>query len=98
VIKIIVRIIIALLMLAIFASAANLVWIRHQNLLLFIELQNLQKERDKLNVEWRKLQLEQSTWAQHNRIEKIAREQLRMFVPDIKDIIVIKKEDNTNRE
>jgi len=90
VIKIIVRFIIALLMLAIFASAANLVWIRHQNLLLFIELQNLQKERDKLNLEWGKLQLEQSTWAQHSRVEKIAREQLKMFVPDIEDIVVIK--------
>ena len=82
--------IIALLMLASFASAVNLVWVRHQNLLLFIELQTLQKERDRLNVEWGKLQLEQSTWSQHSRIEKIARERLKMFVPDIKDIIVIK--------
>jgi len=98
VIKIIARIILALLMGAIFASANNLVWVRHQNLLLFIELQNLQKERDKLNVEWGKLQLEQSTWSQHSRIEKIAKKQLKMFVPDIKDIIVIKKENSTNNE
>ncbi len=34
-----------------------------------------------LEVEWGQLQLEQSTWAAHARIEKIARERLGMKVP-----------------
>lgn len=87
------RIFVTLLMCAVFVSAAYVVKVRHQNLILFIELQNLQKERDNLNVEWSKLQLEQSTWAQHSRIEEIASEKFKMFMPDIKDIIVIKAEE-----
>jgi cell division protein FtsL len=35
------------------------------------------------------LQLEQSTWAMHARIEKIARERLRMGVPDAKRTQVV---------
>jgi cell division protein FtsL len=34
-----------------------------------------------LEVEWGQLQLEQSTWAGHARIEKAARERLRMITP-----------------
>jgi cell division protein FtsL len=88
------RFFIALLMCAVFISAAYVVKIRHHNLILFIELQNLRKERDNLNVEWSKLQLEHSTWAQHSRIEEIANEKFKMFMPDIKDIIVIKAEES----
>jgi cell division protein FtsL len=34
-----------------------------------------------IDIEWGQLQLEQSTWAMHARIEKIAAQTLRMRVP-----------------
>jgi cell division protein FtsL len=43
-------------------------------------------------VEWGQLQLEQSTWATHARIEKIAARTLQMRVPDAKRIQVITPE------
>lgn len=49
---------------------------------LFIELQQEQQEARQLDVEWGQLQLEQSTWAMHSRIEKIATKYLQMHVPD----------------
>ncbi len=34
-----------------------------------------------LDVEWGQLQLEQSTWATHTRVEQIARDKLGMHAP-----------------
>ena len=43
----------------------------------FIELQRLTVERDELDIEWGQLQLEQSTWGTHGRVERVARDDLR---------------------
>lgn len=53
----------------------------HRARKLFVELENDQKRMRDLEVEWSQLQLEQSTWASHARIEKIAREKLGMHPP-----------------
>ncbi len=47
----------------------------------FVELEREQNRMHDLDVEWGQLQLEQSTWAAHARIEKIAREKLGMKAP-----------------
>jgi cell division protein FtsL len=69
--------------------ALAVVTARHQARKLFIELQAVQKQSRDLDVEWGRLQLEQSTWAMHSRIEQIAGGQLHMSVPDPKKIRVI---------
>ena len=43
----------------------------------FNELQQLTRERDELDIEWGQLQLEQSTWATHGRVESVARDDLK---------------------
>ena len=60
------------LALLLFASSLGVVFSTHQARRLFVESQGLQKVRDELNTQWGRLQLEQSTWATHGRIEKIA--------------------------
>ena len=76
------------LLIAVFISALLLVVIRHNNQQAFIQLYELQQQRDELITQWGQLQLEQSTWAQHHRIETIAHQQLNMIIPQ--NIIVIK--------
>lgn len=71
------------------ASALTVVWARHESRVLFVELQGLQAERDRLNVEWGRLQLEQSAWATKGRIERIAREDLSMQRPSDVEIVVV---------
>lgn len=71
------------------ASALTVVWARHESRVLFVELQDLQAERDRLNVEWGRLQLEQSAWATKGRIERIAREDLSMQRPSEMEIVVV---------
>lgn len=80
----------ALLVGMVFVSAIALVLVRHQSRQSFIEWQVLQQERDRLNVEWGQLQLEESTWARPARIEAVAREQLKMIAPPIEQVIIIK--------
>ncbi|HEY9447690.1 MAG TPA: cell division protein FtsL [Burkholderiales bacterium] len=66
---------------ALVACALGLVTSQHQARKLYVELQREQELAKKLDVEWGQLQLEQSTWAMHARIEKIATRQLNMRVP-----------------
>ncbi|MCW8982767.1 MAG: cell division protein FtsL [Gammaproteobacteria bacterium] len=47
----------------------------------------MEQRRDQLNTYWGRLQLEQSTWATHGRIEKIARTKLQMVIPDNSEVV-----------
>lgn len=75
---------------AVFASAIAVVYAKHESRKLFVELQGLQKKRDAMNVEWGQLQLEQSTWATHGRIERVARKKLGMIVPSHENVVIVK--------
>ncbi len=61
--------------------ALSVVTSQHKARKLYVELQNVQELEKQLEVEWGQLQLEQSTWAMHARIEKIASSRLMMRVP-----------------
>jgi cell division protein FtsL len=79
----------ALLFAAALVSAVGVVYSKHEARKLFIELQALQARRDDLGVEWGRLQLEQSTWAAHGRIEEIASERLHMHLPSVGSIVAV---------
>jgi cell division protein FtsL len=80
----------ALLAAAVVASAVAVVDARHQSRQLFIELQAHIRERDELNIVWRQLQIERSTWATHARVEQLARGKLRMGVPAPATVEIVK--------
>ena len=72
-------------------SALALVYTKHEARTLFVELERLTRERDELNIEWGQLQIEQSTWATHARIEQVATEDLELTRPGATDIYVIER-------
>jgi cell division protein FtsL len=80
---------VAILVPAVLTSAVGVVYARHLTRGLFAQLQGLRAERDDLDVEWSKLQLEQSTWATHARVETVARTRLQMILPRQEDIVVV---------
>jgi cell division protein FtsL len=80
-----------LLLPAVLASSAGLVYTKHYSRKLFVELQSLHKVKDGLITEFGRLQLEQSAWSAHGRVENIAREQLQMSVPGIGAVEMIEK-------
>jgi cell division protein FtsL len=77
------------LFLALIACALALVTSQHQSRKLYVELQKEQERAQHLEIEWGQLQLEQSTWAMHARIEKIATRDLAMRVPAASRVQVI---------
>ena len=80
---------ISLLSLTIIATSLGVVYTKHRSRKLFVELQDLQAERDQLNIDWGRLLLEQSTWATPTRIESAARERLGMHVPDPDAVVIL---------
>jgi cell division protein FtsL len=54
--------------------------------------ESLTDERDRLNIEWGQLQIEQSTWATHARIEKVATDDLSLVRPDSSEIFIIERQ------
>jgi cell division protein FtsL len=78
------------LLAAVLLSAFAVVYEKHESRKLFVELQALQKTQDRMDVDWDRLQLEQSTWATHGRIENIARTKLNMHIPAPNEIVIIR--------
>ena len=74
------------------ACALAVVTSQHTARKLYVELQKEQGLARQLEVEWGQLQLEQSTWAMHARIEKIAGGQLLMHVPPPSRVQVVAPE------
>ena len=70
-------------------GSAAACWIVVQARKLFISLEEENERARQLEVEFGQLQLEQSTWAMHSRIEKIATQSLRMRVPDARRIQLV---------
>ncbi len=79
-----------LLVLAVLGSGIGVVYARQQHRQAYVQLTRLQKQRDELNIEFSRLQLEQATWAETNRIEQVASERLGMVFPQAAELIVVK--------
>ncbi len=71
------------------ASSVGLVYVQHLRRGLFMELRALERERDRMQVEWSQLQLEASTWAAQDRIESVAVERLGFHVPPPTAVVVV---------
>jgi cell division protein FtsL len=77
------------LLLAVIATAVSAAYAKHQSRKLFIELQALEQQRDGMNVEWGQLQLEQSTYTTHGKVESAARERLGMHIPTAQQVTIV---------
>ena len=71
-----------ILLALIVASALGVVAAQHKSRKLFQALESEQERAKQLEVEYGQLQLELQTWATSPRIEKIARDKLKMRTPE----------------
>ena len=74
---------------ALFVSAVALVYVQHHRRMQFVELRKLERERDAMQVEWGQLKLEQSTWATHERIERLALDKLDLHMPTAAEVVLV---------
>ena len=77
-------------LLAVVATAVGIVYSKHQGRELFIELEMLGNERDRMDVEWGQLQLEQSTLTTQGQVELAARDQLGMVNLSAAKMVIVK--------
>jgi cell division protein FtsL len=82
-----------ILFFALMFSALGLVNSQHKARNLYIELERANQSTKQLEQEYGQLQLEQSTWAMHSRIEQIASQKMQMQVPDAKRVQVVSPAD-----
>lgn len=83
------RLVLPILFMGSIASAIGVVYSKHISRDLTNQWQQAQVARDKLEVEWRNLRLEQSAMAEHSRVEEIARDKLRMVpvADDVQEVV-----------
>jgi cell division protein FtsL len=84
------HVLLVLLLAANVATAIGVVYARHQHRQLFVALDRVTRERDELNIDFGRLQLEQATWAESNRVDQIARTRLGMKFPEGAEIEVVR--------
>ena len=82
--------IVLVLFVANIATGVGIVYSKHSMREFFIELQVMQNNFDELQIEWGRFQLEQSAWATHGRVEKIAREKLNMDLVHEERLVFLK--------
>ena len=83
------RMVVAALWVAVLGSSLGVVYAKHEARSKFNELQKLTQQRDDLDIEWGQLQLEQSTWATHGRVERVAHDDLGMVTPQPSDLRIV---------
>ncbi len=84
-----VRWIVAVLWVLVLGSALGVVYAKQESRNRFNELQKLTKARDDLDIEWGQLQLEQSTWATHSRVEQVAHTEIHLDTPRPADVRIV---------
>ena len=75
---------------AVLGSAAAAVYAKYRARTLFVQLEHLSDERDALNDEWGRLQLEQGAWSTYALVERVAYERLHMNTPDPRAIEIVR--------
>lgn len=75
-------------------SGVGIVYLEHQKRELFSDYQNLIKERDAVQIEWKKLQIQSSESFSGLRLEKIARSKANMKTLDAGAINIIDASEN----
>jgi cell division protein FtsL len=83
-------IILPVLWLAVLASSMQVIYARHKARDLFVHLEKLNAERDSLEIEWGRLQLEQSYWSSHAFVERVANAKLQMNLPQTRDVRIVR--------
>lgn len=78
-----------MLLILLVACALSVITSQHQARRAFIDLEREQQAAQKLDEEWRQLQLEQSTWATNKRIESVASKELGMRLPEPGSVVIV---------
>jgi cell division protein FtsL len=73
------------------ASVIAVIWVRHENREVFVELQALYHHRDDLNIEWRNLLTERTSLTRYDQLENWAQTNVKMQAPEERLVLLLDK-------
>lgn len=79
----------AVMAVAVLGSALSIIEVSHRCRQYYAHLQSLETARWRMQEQWGRLLLEQSTWSAHHRVEKLARKELQMRLPSTEEIEIV---------
>jgi cell division protein FtsL len=88
--RIFLPLLVAVLWLSVLGSSVQVIYARHKAREVFVRLEQLNTERDSLDMEWGRLQLEQSYWSSHAFVERVANAKLQMTLPQMRDVRIVR--------
>jgi cell division protein FtsL len=71
------------------ASGIWIVEVEHRSRQLFIQAEALSRELEEIEIDWGRLQIEQSTHGAHSLVETVARERLQLAEPSGDQLVVV---------
>jgi cell division protein FtsL len=78
------------LWLAVLGSAVQVIYARYKARDMFVHLEKLDSQRDSLEMEWGRLQLEQSYWSSNAFVERVGNAKLQMSLPQTRDVRIVR--------
>jgi cell division protein FtsL len=79
-----------LLWLAVLGSSVQVIYARYEARDLFVRLERLNAQRDSLEMDWGRVQLEQSFWSSNAFVERVANAKLQMSLPQSRDVRIVR--------
>src|ERR1700691_5293300 len=76
---------------AVLGSAVQVIYPRHEARGRVVPLEKLDSQRDSLEMEWGRLQLEQSYWSSNAFVERVANAKLQMSLPQTQDVRIVRQ-------
>ncbi len=74
---------------AVVTTGVGVVYVKYLTRKDFVALQEVRAERDALDVQWGRLQIEEAALTSHTRIEHNARQQLGMHLPQVVEVRIL---------
>lgn len=78
-----------LLGLSVVATATAVVYVKYLTRIEFVDLQAVRAARDALDVEWGRLRIEEATMGTQTRVERYARQSLKMHLPRTGELRIV---------
>ena len=88
---------ISLLFVALLVGSMSLVYFRYESRLVYVELHDLERQRDDLDIEYGRLLLERATWSMSDLVEREAGERLSMYRPAPDSITTLLVSEDSSR-
>lgn len=86
------------LALSVVASGIGVVYVKYLTRERFVELQALRAERDRIDIEWGRLQIEEAALTSQVRMAEQARKRLAMRMPVLDDVLLLREDDVSSRQ